>query len=105
LDCDSCDSRLVHTITSNATDARTAAAALQVESIAIDEASLAFLGQVAERTSLRHAVQLLTPAMVLASTSGRQAVGVDDLTEISELFHDAKASTRILAEQADKYIS
>ena len=34
-----------------------------VEGIAINEESLAFLGAIGERTSLRHAVQLLTPAM------------------------------------------
>ncbi len=36
---------------------------VQVEGIGIDEESLAFLGVVGERTSLRHAVQLLTPAV------------------------------------------
>ena len=36
---------------------------LQVEGIAYDgPESLAFLGEIGERTSLRHAVQLLTPA-------------------------------------------
>lgn len=39
---------------------------LQVEGIGIDEESLAFLGEVGERTSLRHAVQLLTPAVSVA---------------------------------------
>ena len=33
-----------------------------VEGISIDEESLAFLGEIGETTSLRHAVQLLTPA-------------------------------------------
>jgi DNA helicase TIP49 (TBP-interacting protein) len=41
-----------------------------VEGIGIDEESLAYLGEIGERTSLRHAVQLLTPAVMLARTNG-----------------------------------
>mmetsp|Transcript_37175 Transcript_37175/g.82685 ORF Transcript_37175/g.82685 Transcript_37175/m.82685 type:complete len:459 (+) Transcript_37175:220-1596(+) len=77
----------------------------QVEGIGIDEESLAFLGEIGERTSLRHSVQLLTPAMMLAKTNGRDEIGKGDLEEIDSLFHDAKYSARLLAEQADKYIS
>lgn len=36
----------------------TAGPALQVEGIGIDEESLAYLGEIGERTSLRHAVQV-----------------------------------------------
>ncbi|GAX79501.1 hypothetical protein CEUSTIGMA_g6942.t1 [Chlamydomonas eustigma] len=77
----------------------------QVESISIDGESLAYLGEIGERTSLRHAVQLLTPAMMLARTNGREEIGKGDLEEIDDLFHDAKCSAKLLAEQADKYIS
>ncbi|KXZ45693.1 hypothetical protein GPECTOR_51g678 [Gonium pectorale] len=77
----------------------------QVEGIGIDEESLAFLGEVGERTSLRHAVQLLTPAAMLGKTNGRDSIARGDLEEIDALFHDAKYSARLLAEQADKYIS
>lgn len=61
--------------------------------------------QVGERTSLRHAVQLLTPASMLARTNGRDAIVRGDLEDVDNLFHDAKYSARLLAEQADKYIS
>ncbi|KAG1674724.1 hypothetical protein FOA52_013559 [Chlamydomonas sp. UWO 241] len=77
----------------------------QVEGIAIDEESLAFLGEIGERTSLRHSVQLLTPAMMLARTNGREEIGRGDLEECNVLFHDAKYSAKLLAEQADKFIS
>lgn len=76
-----------------------------MESIGIDEDSLAYLGEIGERTSLRHAVQLLTPSMMLARTNGREDITRGDLEEIDGLFHDAKSSARLLAEQADKYIS
>ena len=38
----------------------------KVEGIAVDEESLALLGSIGERASLRHAVQLLTPANIMA---------------------------------------
>ena len=41
----------------------------RVEGITFDGDSLAYLGSVAEQTSLRHAVQLLTPASILAKVS------------------------------------
>ena len=38
----------------------------KVEGIAVDEESLALLGSIGERASLRHAVQLITPANIMA---------------------------------------
>ena len=77
----------------------------QVEAIAIDEASLALLGSIGESASLRHAVQLMTPAQMLAKTNGRDEIAVSDVNDVHELFHDAKYSARLLAENADNYIS
>lgn len=78
---------------------------LQVEGIEIDEAGLAKMGRTAENTSLRHAVQLLTPASMLASCSGREGINQEDLLEVCGLFHDAKHSAKLLAQNADQYIS
>lgn len=79
--------------------------AVQVEGITIAADSLARMGAMAEKTSLRHAVQLLTPAAVMAKTNGRDGIDVTDLQDVDGLFHDAKYSAKLLAEQADKYIS
>jgi len=76
-----------------------------VESLIIDEESLGYLGEMGERTSLRHAVQLLTPSAMLAKTNGREEISLGDLEEIADLFLDAKASAKLLTEHADKYIS
>merc|ERR1711879_1089890 len=54
----------------------------QTESLAIDDDALMLLGEIGANTSLRYVVQLLTPASILA-----------------------KSSAKLLAEQADKYIS
>eukprot|EP01024_Parvocaulis_polyphysoides_P054053 TRINITY_DN5437_c0_g1_i5.p1 TRINITY_DN5437_c0_g1~~TRINITY_DN5437_c0_g1_i5.p1 ORF type:complete len:456 (-),score=86.50 TRINITY_DN5437_c0_g1_i5:484-1851(-) len=77
----------------------------QLENIGINEESLAFLGEVGERTSLRHAVQLLTPARVLAQMNGREEICKSDLEETAGLFHDAKYSAQKLTQEADKYVS
>jgi TIP49 AAA-lid domain len=53
-----------------------------VEGISIDEEGLAYLGELSEGTSLRHAVQLLTPAATLAATNGRDDVTKVDLGEV-----------------------
>lgn len=41
---------------------------------------------------LRYALQLLTPASILASIAGRKEIGVEDIGEMNELFLDAKMS-------------
>eukprot|EP00891_Asterochloris_glomerata_P000326 jgi/Astpho2/326/fgenesh1_pm.00010_%23_28_t len=78
----------------------------QVEGIAYDSPeSLAFLGEIGERTSLRHAVQLLSPAGIMSEKNGRDKITQGDLKEVAALFHDAKYTARLLTEQADRYIS
>eukprot|EP00898_Chlorokybus_atmophyticus_P006857 jgi/Chlat1/7172/Chrsp57S06841 len=77
----------------------------QVEGLTIEEDSLAYLGEIGERTSLRHAVQLLTPANIMAKTNGRDSINREDVEVVNELFYDAKASARLLADHADKYIN
>jgi len=52
----------------------------------------------------RYAVQLLTPASLLAKINGKEAIDKDEIEEINELFYDAKSSAKILAEQKDKYM-
>lgn len=74
------------------------------ESLELEEDALARLGEIGGRTSLRYAVQLLTPAHILAETAGRETIRVDDVDEVDELFCDAKASAKILQEQEAKYL-
>eukprot|EP00794_Sanderia_malayensis_P007371 gene7371-8191_t len=76
----------------------------QIEGIQTDEESLQFLGQIACQSTLRYAVQLLTPANVLAKINGQEAITKPEVEEINELFFDAKASAKLLAEQSDKYM-
>jgi len=76
----------------------------ETEGLKIDEGGLAALSIIGENTSLRYAVQMLTPAFILASTNGKDTVQTEDIEEINTLFMDAKASTRMLAADSDKYL-
>jgi RuvB-like protein 1 (pontin 52) len=69
----------------------------EIESLQIDDEALASLGEIGIRTSLRYAVQMLTPSRILAETNGRDAINLADIEEIDDLFFDAKASAAILA--------
>ncbi|KAE8705794.1 RuvB-like 1 [Hibiscus syriacus] len=66
----------------------------QVEELVVDEESLAFLGEIGQSTSLRHAVQLLSPASIVAKMNGRDTICKADLEEVSKLYIDAKSSAK-----------
>merc|ERR1711934_1330433 len=53
------------------------------ESIEIEEDALAHLATIGTKTSLRYAVQMITPAMVLADTMGKSKITKDEVDEIS----------------------
>ena len=76
----------------------------QVEGIAVEEEAYAYLGEIGVRSTLRYAVQLLTPAKVVVNTNGRDEITKDDIEEIDGLFYDAKASAKLLAEQKAGYL-
>jgi len=76
----------------------------QVEGIAVDDEAYATLGEIGVRSTLRYAVQLLTPANVVVKTNGRDEIGKDDIEELDSLFYDAKSSAKLLAEQKAGYL-
>ncbi len=69
----------------------------ETESIEVEEDALVAMGEIGARTSLRYAVQMLTPARIIANTSGRDSISSGDVEEIDELFYDAKSSAKVLA--------
>ncbi|KAI8573674.1 hypothetical protein RHMOL_Rhmol01G0295500 [Rhododendron molle] len=77
----------------------------QVEELVVDEESLAYLGEIGQQASLRHAVQLLSPASIVAKMNGRDGICKADLEEVGTLYLDAKSSARLLQEQQDRYIT
>lgn len=75
-----------------------------VERLAIEQKAIDLLAKVADTTSLRYALQLLTPASILAQTSGKEVISTDEISEANSLFLDAKSSAITLAQQADKFL-
>ncbi|EWM20278.1 hypothetical protein NSK_007160 [Nannochloropsis salina CCMP1776] len=69
----------------------------QAEGIEVEAEALAAMGEIGARSSLRYAVQMLTPARILAETFGREKVEAGDVREVDILFKDAKQSAQILA--------
>jgi RuvB-like protein 1 len=45
----------------------------------------------------RYALQLLTPASILATLAGRNHIEVEDIGEMGELFLDAKTSAGMIS--------
>uniref|UniRef100_A0A0B7B8P4 RuvB-like helicase n=1 Tax=Arion vulgaris TaxID=1028688 RepID=A0A0B7B8P4_9EUPU len=76
----------------------------QIESIQIDDESLKGLAAIGVKSTLRYAVQVLTPANIMSRINGKDSVTKEEVEEISSLFYDAKSSAKILAEQEDKYM-
>lgn len=74
------------------------------EGLEIDPDALRCLGDVGGRSTLRYAVQLLTPASLTAKTNGRKNINKQDIEEVSTLFLDAKSSAKILTQNKDKYM-
>jgi RuvB-like protein 1 (pontin 52) len=68
----------------------------EMEGIALDDGAREELGGIGARSSLRYAVQMLTPARILAETTGRTTVAAADVQESDSLYYDAKASAKLL---------
>jgi len=76
----------------------------QTEGLNLEPDALVQMSEIGEKTTLRYAVQLLTPASVTAKINGRTAVSKEDVDEVSGLFMDAKASAIMLAQNDAKYM-
>merc|ERR1712093_368545 len=70
----------------------------KVEGLNIEEDALDPLADEDSRMSLRFALQLLTPASIISSISGRTSITLEDVKETDSLFLDARASGRQLQE-------
>lgn len=76
----------------------------RVEGIKISDEALVELGRIGEKTSLRFVTQLLTPAVIIASTNGRDAIELEDIQIVDELFKDGKSSAQLLHDKAEDFV-
>lgn len=75
----------------------------KIENLQLEPAALDLLADMGTKTSLRYALQLLSPAGILSQSSGRKEIITCDVEEAKTLFLDAKRSTQIL-ETAKNYL-
>lgn len=68
----------------------------KVEGLSVGAEALDHLAEEGSRTSLRFALQLLTPASILSKLQGRTEIALEDVRETDSLFLDARASARQL---------
>ena len=76
----------------------------RTEGLLITESALEKISEHGVKVSLRYALQLLTPANILAKVNGRKEIDVDDVGECEDLFIDAKRSAAIVKD-GENFIS
>ena len=76
----------------------------RTESLAISEPALEKIAGHGINVSLRYALQMLTPANILARVNRKAEIDVDDVAECEDLFIDARRSASIV-KAGDSFIS
>ncbi len=72
------------------------------EGVKLTDEALEYLTKIGAETSLRYAVQLLTPAYEVAKENEREEVTKSDVERVRRLFADVKTSTEYLREFEEK---
>jgi RuvB-like protein 1 (pontin 52) len=67
------------------------------ENITLNDDAFRLLGAIGQKSSLRYATQLLTPAKLVAETKGRTEILTEDVEQVDDLFLDGKASAQLMA--------
>jgi TBP-interacting protein len=74
------------------------------EKVKIEKEALDYLTQIGEKTSLRHAIQLLAPAYEVAKENKREKISVEDIKFIEERFVDVKKSVEYMKSLEEKFL-
>ncbi|MCC5994638.1 MAG: hypothetical protein LM587_03560 [Candidatus Aenigmarchaeota archaeon] len=74
------------------------------EKIKIEKEALEYLTQIGEKTSLRHAIQLLAPAYEVAKENKRERISVEDIKFVEERFVDVKRSVEYMKSLEEKFL-
>ena len=76
----------------------------KTEGLSLTEPALQKIAEHGVKVSLRYALQLLTPASILARVAAKKEIDVDEVGECEDLFIDARRSARIV-DAGDNFIS
>lgn len=77
----------------------------KTEGLEVEDAAIDKIAEAGVSTSLRYALQLMTPAGVIARSVGRTKIQVDDVGECQELFIDAGRSALIVEKSAGGFLN
>ena len=77
----------------------------RTENLFITEPALNKISDHGVKVSLRYALQLLTPANILARVAHKKEIDVDAVAECEDLFLDARRSASIVNNNEDTFIS
>lgn len=77
---------------------------VQIEGLQVEEDAPTALSEIGSDTTLRYAVQLLTPAAQTCKVNGRTSITKEDITDINALFLDVKRSAKHLSAKDNKYM-
>lgn len=76
----------------------------QIESIQMEEEAFKRLSEIGGESTLRYAVQLLTPAYQMSKVNGRTQISKEDIDDVHMLFLDAKRSAKHLSAVNNKFM-
>lgn len=76
----------------------------QIEGLQLEDDALSTLSAIGSSTTLRYAVQLLTPASQSSKVNGRTSITKEDINDVRALFLDTKRSAKFLTQEDNKYM-
>lgn len=76
----------------------------KVEHLELSEGSFQALADIGNVATLRYAVQLMTPANILARINGKDQIEEEEIEEVRDLFLDARSSANLLKQEDAKYM-
>lgn len=76
----------------------------RIENITLDDDAVEYIAESGINSSLRYALQTLTPAKIIADVNGHSSITKDDVLSIDDLFFDSKKSARLLSDQEARFL-
>jgi len=76
----------------------------KTEKVEIDDEALELLTKIGSETSLRHAIQLLAPASIIAKESSSGKIKKEHIEKANKLFVDVKRSSKYLKEYERQFL-
>jgi RuvB-like protein 1 (pontin 52) len=76
----------------------------KTEGLQLLDDAVDYLSEVGVKSSLRYAIQLLSPASILAKINAHEKLSREDIEEVDGLFFDGKSSAKYLLENSTHYV-